>query len=71
MSFMNAIDTNVWLYAHDVRDPIKQRIALDLIRDLPAQALVWQVGCEFIAASRKLIGQAFTSELAWDTLEDM
>jgi len=28
---MNAIDTNVWLYSHDTRDPHKQRLAQQLV----------------------------------------
>jgi hypothetical protein len=51
---MNAVDTNVWLYSHDTRDPRKQALAQQLIASTRPLALPWQVGCEFIAASRKL-----------------
>lgn len=50
---MNAIDTNVWVYSHDKRDEKKQRAAQQLIATLQSMALLWQVGCEFIAAARK------------------
>jgi hypothetical protein len=51
---MNAIDTNVWIYCHDVRDPEKQQVAQRLIETVDSVVLLWQVGCEFIAAARKL-----------------
>src|SRR5207248_5375174 len=53
-NFMNAIDTNVWLYSHDTRDPRKQGIAQQLIAATRPLALPWQVGCEFVGASKKL-----------------
>jgi predicted nucleic acid-binding protein len=48
---MNVLDTNIWLYSHDTRDPHKQAIAQQLIATVRPLALPWQVGCEFIAAS--------------------
>ena len=51
---MNAVDTNVLFYAHDSRDPNKQRIAAELIASLTDGALLWQVACEYLWASRKL-----------------
>ena len=51
---MNAVDTNILFYAHDHRDPQKQRVASELITTLPDGALVWQVACEYLWASRKL-----------------
>src|SRR5205823_2154933 len=62
---MNAIDTNVWLYSHDTRDPHKQSLAQQLIGATRPLALPWQVGCEFIAASRKLAPVGFTEAQAW------
>ncbi len=67
---MNAIDTNIWIYRHDSRDPTKQQIAEQLITTMP-QILLWQVGCEFIAASRKLAAIGFTEDQAWAALADM
>jgi predicted nucleic acid-binding protein len=51
---MNAVDTNVLIYAHDPRDPIKQNKAVELIDTLNDGVLLWQVACEYVAASRKL-----------------
>jgi hypothetical protein len=51
---MNAVDTNVLLYVHDPRDPAKQTLAASLVRSLTDAALLWQVACEYLAASRKL-----------------
>jgi predicted nucleic acid-binding protein len=68
---MNAIDTNVWVYCHDTRDPKKQQTAQRLIETIEPVVLLWQVGCEFIAASRKLEPFGFTREQAWQSLNDM
>jgi hypothetical protein len=68
---MNAIDTNVWLYSHDTRDAHKQAVAQSLIANLRSLALPWQVGCEFIAASRKLAPLGFDAGQAWAALADM
>jgi predicted nucleic acid-binding protein len=68
---MNAIDTNIWVYCHDSRDVEKQRAAQQLIETAEPMALLWQVGCEFIAAARKLQPSGFTEEQAWQSLEGM
>lgn len=68
---MNAIDTNIWIYRHDSRDLQKQQIATQLITTLRPQILLWQVGCEFIAASRKLAVIGFNEDQAWAALADM
>jgi predicted nucleic acid-binding protein len=65
---MNVIDTNVWLYSHDTRDPRKQRLAQQLVATTRPLALPWQVGCEFVAASRKLTVAGFTEAQAWAAL---
>ena len=65
---MNAIDTNLWLYSHDTRDPRKQSLAQQLIASVRPLALPWQVGCEFISASRKLAVVGFTQSPAWASL---
>jgi predicted nucleic acid-binding protein len=57
---MNVLDTNVWLYSQDTRDPHKQALAQQLIATVRPLALPWQVGCEFVAASRKLASAGFT-----------
>lgn len=68
---MNALDTNVWLYAYDSRDPGKQEVAQQLISDLEPLALLWQVGCEFVAAARKLERFGFAPDQAWEALAIM
>lgn len=66
---MNAVDTNVLIYARDPRDPIKRRKARELGHDIPDGALLWQVACEFIAASRKLTTIGYSQTQAWRELE--
>lgn len=68
---MNVIDMNIWLYSHDTRDLRKQTIAQQLIATLRPMALPWQVGCEFIAGSRKLAPQGFDEAKAWLALSAM
>ncbi len=53
---MNAVDTNILIYVHDPGDPIKQAKAAQLVASLTDGVLLWQVACEFVAASRKLAG---------------
>jgi predicted nucleic acid-binding protein len=67
---MIALDTNVLIYACDKADPARQQIALDVISSDPDAVILWQVACEFIAASRKLAPQGFTAPDAWDRLGD-
>ena len=68
---MNVIDTNVWLYSHDRRDPQKQAVAQSVTTTIRPLALPWQVGCEFIAGSRKLATQGFDESKAWLALAAM
>jgi predicted nucleic acid-binding protein len=68
---MNVIDTNIWIYRHDTREPHKQLVAANLISTLRPLVLPWQVGCEFIAASRKLAPLGFDEAMAWAALMDM
>ncbi len=65
---MNAIDTNIWIYRYDARDPKKHSVAKNLISTVRPLALPWQVGCEFIAASRKLAHLGFDEAKAWAAL---
>ena len=67
---MTAFDTNVLLYACDQRDPRRQQIAIDLIANGQDGVLLWQVACEFVAASRKLSAQGFTVSDAWNRLTE-
>ena len=51
---MNAVDTNVLIYADDPRDPRKQRIAATLIGSLEDGVLLWQVACEYLNVVRRI-----------------
>jgi predicted nucleic acid-binding protein len=68
---MNVLDTNVLLYRKDPRDPRKQSIADSLIRSLQDGVLLWQVACEYVAASRKLAPYGYSQTEAWDDIEDL
>lgn len=50
---MNAVDTNVLLYAHDPRDPDKQATAAALLQSLTDGVLLWQVACEYLVVTNK------------------
>ena len=67
---MIAIDTNVLLYACDRADSRRQQIAIDLVTSRRDGVLLWQVACEFVAASRKLSAQGFTASDAWNRLAE-
>ena len=66
---MNAVDTNVLIYVRDPRDPVKQQKAVQLTTGLSDGALLWQVACEFVSASRKLAPFGFTQAQAWREVE--
>ena len=51
---MNAVDTNILIYARDPRDVQKQGTAETLLSSMIDGVLLWQVACEYLAASRKL-----------------
>ena len=68
---MNAVDTNVLIYAHDRRDPRKQALAVSLIQSQADGALLWQVACEYLSASRKLESQGYSLEQAWQDIRDL
>jgi predicted nucleic acid-binding protein len=67
---MTAIDTNVLVYACDSADEFKQSRALEVIGKTEDGILLWQVACEFIAASRKPSKQGFTAMHAWARLNE-
>jgi len=67
---MTAHDTNVLIYACDRSDPTRQRKAIELIENSTDGVLLWQVACEFVAASRKLKAQGFTTDQAWSRLKE-
>lgn len=68
---MNAVDTNILLYVHDPRDPAKQAASASLLQSLTDGVLLWQVGCEYLAASRKLQPLGYNSAQAWQDIRDL
>jgi predicted nucleic acid-binding protein len=70
MSFMIAFDTNILIYACDQADVRRQEVAQRLIAETTDAVLLWQVACEFVAATRKLAGQGFTTGEAWQRLAE-
>lgn len=68
---MNAVDTNVLLYAHDPRDVRKQSAAIELLESLTEGVLLWQVACEYLAASRKLEQFGYDRRRAWQDIQDL
>ncbi len=68
---MNAVDTNVLIYACDGRDPVKQQRAIDLLRSMSPGITLWQVGVEFLAAARRLESQGFNPADAWERLAEL
>ncbi len=65
---MIAFDTNVLIYACETRDSARQAVAIDLLEQTVEGAMLWQVACEFIAASRKLLDQGLSPAEAWQHL---
>ena len=68
---MNAVDTNVLLYVHDPRNPSKQAAAATLVRNLTDGVLLWQVACEYLAASRKLEPLGYSLSQAHQDIRDL
>lgn len=68
---MNALDTNVLLYVHDPRDAAKQATAGSLLQSLTEGVLLWQVACEYLAASRKLEPLGYNRSTAWQDIHDL
>lgn len=62
---MNAVDTNILIYAHDLRDSAKNTTAISLLHSMTDGALLWQVACEFLWASRKLVPLGYDQTQAW------
>jgi predicted nucleic acid-binding protein len=68
---MNAVDTNILIYINDPRDPVKQEIASSLVSALTDGVLLWQVACEYLAASRKLEPFGYDKNQAWQYIRDL
>ena len=65
---MNAVDTNILIYVQDSRDTRKQAIAAELVAELSDQIILWQVVCEYVAASRKLAKYGFSQLEAFENI---
>ena len=68
---MTAVDTNILLYVHDPRDPGKQAAAESLVQSVTDGVLLWQVACEYPAASRKLEPLGYSRSQAWEDISDL
>lgn len=68
---MNAVDTNILIYVNDPRDPVKQSVAIALISNLVEGVLLWQVACEYLAASRKLESLGYNRTQAYQYIRDL
>ncbi|NEO00798.1 MAG: PIN domain-containing protein [Moorea sp. SIO1F2] len=68
---MNAVDTNILIYVNDSRDPAKQAIAISIVTGLTDGVLLWQVACEYLAASRKLEPLGYDRVQAYQYIRDL
>ena len=68
---MTAVDTNILLYIHDPRVPEKQMAADSLVRSLSDGVLLWQVACEYVAASSKLAPFGYPRAQAWQDIHEL
>jgi predicted nucleic acid-binding protein len=54
---MNAVDTNILVYAVDATEPVKSGRSVELIRELAVASaplvILWQVAAEFLACLRR------------------
>ena len=68
---MNAVDTNILIYVNDPREPVKQGVAISLVSALTEGVLLWQVACEYLAASRKLESLGYNRVQAYQYIRDL
>lgn len=68
---MNAVDTNILIYVNDPRDAVKQGTAVSLVSALIDGVLLWQVACEYLAASRKLEPLGYDRSQAYQYMRDL
>jgi predicted nucleic acid-binding protein len=68
---MNAVDTNILIYVNDPRNLVKQEIAASLVASLTDGFLLWQVACEYLAASRKLESLGYSRIQAYQYIRDL
>ena len=68
---MNAVDTNILIYVNDIRDPNKRSVAASLVAGMTDGVLIWQVACEYLAASRKLEPFGYNRAQAYQYIRDL
>ena len=68
---MNAVDTNILIYVNDPRNPVKQAVAASLIPSIKEGILLWQVACEYLAASRKLESLGYDRTQGYQYIRDL
>jgi predicted nucleic acid-binding protein len=68
---MNAVDTNILIYVNDIRDPSKRSVAASLVAGMTDGVLIWQVACEYLAASRKLEPFGYDRAQAYQYIRDL
>ncbi|MBE9053686.1 PIN domain-containing protein [Nostocales cyanobacterium LEGE 11386] len=68
---MNAVGTNILIYLNDPRDLTKQGIAASLVFGMTDGVLLWQVACEYLAASRKLEPLGYDRKQAYQYIRDL
>ncbi|MBW4619840.1 MAG: PIN domain-containing protein [Cyanosarcina radialis HA8281-LM2] len=68
---MNAVDTNILIYINDLRDRDKQEAAISLVSAMTEGVLLWQVACEYLAASRKLESLGYDRAQAYQYIRDL
>lgn len=68
---MNAVDTNILIYVNDPRNPVKQGVAFSVVSALTEGVLLWQVACEYLAASRKLELLGYDRVQAYQYIRDL
>lgn len=68
---MNTVDTNILIYVNDPRVLVKQGTASSLVSSLTDGVLLWQVACEYLAASRKLEPLGYDRAQAWQYVRDL
>jgi predicted nucleic acid-binding protein len=59
------------LYVHDPRDAAKQATASNLLQSVSDGVLLWQVACEYLAASRKLVPFGYNLAQAYQDVRDL
>ncbi|BAG03860.1 PIN domain-containing protein [Microcystis aeruginosa] len=68
---MQVVAVQSIIYVNDSRYPSKQAIAASLVANLTEGVLIWQVACEYLAASRKLEPFGYDRAQAYQYIRDL